>query len=64
MCGVLIGDKIMCINLAVYRRMLMAKRAMEEEKRRDRERYEAARKRLIEQQDMDVNLDGDYENKK
>ena len=31
-------------------------RAMEEEKRRDREREEA-RKRLIEQQDMDVNLD-------
>ena len=32
------------------------KRAMEEEKRRDRER-EDARKRLIEQQDKDINLD-------
>lgn len=33
------------------------RRAMEEEKRRDRERAEAARKRLIEQQDKDINLD-------
>lgn len=35
----------------------MARKAQEEEKRRDRERREAARKRLIEQQDMDINLD-------
>ena len=47
----------MCISLATYRRVAMARRAMEEEKRRERERYEAARKRLIEQQDMDINLD-------
>lgn len=47
----------MCINLAVYKRAMMARRAMEEEKRRDLERREAARKRLIEQQDMDINLD-------
>ena len=47
----------MCINLAVYKRARDARRAMEEEKRRDRERREAARKRLIEQQDMDINLD-------
>lgn len=36
---------------------MMARKAMEEEKRRDRERREAQRKRLIEQQDMDINLD-------
>ncbi len=49
----------MCINLAVYKRAMMACRAIEEEKRRDRERREAARKRLIERQDMDINLDGE-----
>lgn len=47
----------MCINLAVYKRARDARRAMEEEKRRDRERREAARKRLIERQDRDINLD-------
>ena len=49
----------MCLNLGVWRRNEMARRAMEEEKRRERERYEAARKRLIEQQDMDIHLDGE-----
>ena len=43
----------MCILSKRYHAWL---RAMEEEKRRDRER-EAARQRLIAQQDKDINLD-------
>lgn len=57
MVGIFQNRMIMCINLAVYKRARDARRAMEEEKRRDRERQEAARKRLIEQQDMDIHLD-------
>lgn len=45
----------MCTVSKRYHRWL---RAMEEEKRRDRER-EAARKRLCELQDKDINLDGE-----
>lgn len=44
----------MCFLNKKYHRWL---RAMEEERRRDRER-EAARQRLIEHQDRDIFLDG------
>ena len=48
----------MCIN----KRIRLARRAWEEEKRRDRERKERAQKiaqeRLIKQQERDIELDG------
>ena len=44
----------MCI---LNRRIRLQRKAQQEEARRDAERKEAARRRLIEQQDGDINLD-------